>query len=90
VLYVITFIKQCVCFRFRALQESVSRWIKPSTTSFVLGMLADLTRGQAKLLAENALLQQQLIILHRQIKRPVYRKTDRLLLMHLVCVVRTW
>jgi putative transposase len=49
-----------------------------------------MTRAMAELIAENALLRQQLIILHRQIKRPVYRKTDRLLLVLLATIVRTW
>jgi len=53
-------------------------------------MLADLTRGKAELLAENALLRQQLIILQGQIKRPVYKKADRLLLVLLARMVRTW
>jgi putative transposase len=85
-----TSIKQRVCYRFHLLQERVLRWIKPSTTSLVFGTLADLTRGKAELLAENALLRQQLIILRRQMKRPVYRKTDRVLLVFLARMVRTW
>jgi putative transposase len=60
------------------------------TTSLVFGALADLTRDKAELVAENALLRHQLIILRRQVKRPVYRKTDRLLLMLLARMVRTW
>jgi len=64
--------------------------MKPMTTSLVLGTLADLTKGKAELLAENALLRHQLIILQRQVKRPVYRKTDRLLLVLLARMVRTW
>ncbi len=83
-------IKQRVCFRLHALQERVWRWSKPLTTSLVLGTFADLTRGRAELLAENALLRHQLIILRRQIKRPVYRKTDRVLLVFLARMVRTW
>jgi putative transposase len=50
----------------------------------------DLTRGKAELVAENALLRQQLILLRRQIKRPRYTKTDRLLLVLLARVTRTW
>ena len=50
-------------------------------TSLVPGTSADLTRGKAELPAENALLRHQLIILRRQIKRPVYRKIDRVLLV---------
>jgi hypothetical protein len=56
VLSLFTSIKQRVCVRLHALQERVLRWIKPQTTSFVLGTFADLTRGKAELLAENAVL----------------------------------
>src|SRR5215469_16116759 len=83
-------IKQHISFCFHTLQEQVLRWIKPPTTSLVVGTLADLTRGKAELLAENALLRQQLIILRWQIKRPVYKKTDRLLLVLLARITRTW
>ncbi len=47
-------IKQRVSFCFHALQEQVLRWMKPPTTPLVIGALADLTRGKAELLAENA------------------------------------
>src|SRR5712692_4020629 len=50
----------------------------------------DLARGKSELIAENALLRQQLIILSRQVKRPAYQKTDRLLLVLLARMVRTW
>jgi putative transposase len=90
VLCVFLSIKQCVFFGFYALQEHVLRWIKPPMTSPVVGALVDLTRGKAELLAENALLRHQLLILHRQVKRPVYQKKDRLLLVLLAKMVRTW
>ncbi len=45
---------------------------------------------KAELLAENALLRQQLIILSREVKRPAFRKTDRLLLVLLARMVRFW
>jgi hypothetical protein len=75
--------KQRVYFGLHALQERVLRRMKPLTASLVLGTLADVTRGKAELLAENALLRQQLIILRRQVKRSTYKKTDRLLLVRL-------
>src|SRR5437763_13301371 len=53
--------------------------MKPPTPPFVIGALADLTRGKAELL-----------MLHRQVKRPAYRKRDRLLLVLLARMVRTW
>jgi putative transposase len=90
VLCVFSLIKQCVSLSFHLLQERALRWIKPVTTSFVLGTLADLTRGKAELLAENALLRQQLIFLRRQVKHPVCRNTDRLLLVLLARMARTW
>jgi len=90
VLYIFSSIKQWVFIRFHALQERVSHWIKPSRTFLVLEMIADLIRSKAELLAVNALLRQQLIILRRQVKRPVYRKSDRLLLVLLAKMVRTW
>jgi putative transposase len=90
VLSLFTSIKQRVCVRLHALQAHILRWIKPQTTSLVLGTFADLTRGKAELLAENALLRQQLIILRRQVKRPVYKKTNRLFLVLLARMARTW
>jgi putative transposase len=90
VLSVCTSIKQRVCLNLHALQARVLRWIQPLTISLVLEMFADLTRGKAELLAENALLRQQLIIFRRQVKRPVYKKTDRFQLVFLAGMVRTW
>ncbi len=71
-LCVFTSIKQRVCFSIHALQERFLRWVKPPTTALVLGTLADLTRGKSELLAANALLRHQLIVLRRHIKRPIY------------------
>ncbi len=87
---VFTLIKQRIRSSCRTLQAYFSRWIKPSTTSLVLGTLADMTRGKSELLAENALLRHQLTILRRQVKHPVYLKTDRFLLVVLARMVWTW
>jgi putative transposase len=87
---VFTLIKQQICSSCCTLQAYFSRWLKPSTTSLVFSTLADMTRGKSELLAENALLRHQLIILRRQVKHPVYLKTDRFLLVVLARMVRTW
>jgi putative transposase len=55
--------------------------MKPRSTSLLLGTITDLAKGKSELLVENALLRQQLIILHRHVKRPVCKKTDRFLLL---------
>jgi hypothetical protein len=56
-------LKRQLFFKLHALQVGGLRWLKPLTTSLVLGTLPDLTRGKSELIAENALLRQQLIIL---------------------------
>ena len=88
--HLVVIIKQRVYLSFHALQKRFLYWVKPPATSLVLGALTDLARGKSELIAENALLRQQLTILHRQIKRPVYKKTDRILLVLLASMVRTW
>jgi putative transposase len=55
-----------------------------------LATLTDLGKSKSQLIAENALLRQHLIILKRQVKRPTCTKMDRLLLVLLARVVRTW
>jgi hypothetical protein len=87
---VFTLIKLRIRSTCRTLQACFARWINPSTTSLVLGTLADLTRGKSELLAENALVRQQLIILRRQVNHPVYLKSDRVLLVVLARMVRIW
>jgi hypothetical protein len=64
-------------------------WTKPLSTSLLLAALRDLGRSKSQLKAENALLPRQLIIVGRQVKRPAYRKADRLLLVLLARLVRT-
>ena len=83
-------IKQLVCSCFHILQDGFLRWTRPLNTSLLLGTLADLARGKSELVAENALLRQQLIILRRQSKRPVCTKRDRILLVLLAKAVRAW
>jgi len=48
-----------------ALSSRYSRWTKPLRTSLPLATLTDLGRSKSELIAENALLRQQLIILRR-------------------------
>jgi putative transposase len=71
-------------------RQRLLSWIRPARSSLLLGTVADLARSKSELVAENALLRQQLIILTRQMKRPVYTKKDRLLLVLLARAVRHW
>jgi len=74
----------------KVLYAGCVHWTKPLTSSLPLGTLADLGRSKSELIAENALLRQQLIVLKRQVKRPVCTKADRVLLVLLARVVRAW
>jgi putative transposase len=65
-------------------------WTKPLTSSLPLATLADIGRSKSELIAENALLRQQLIVLKRQVKRPVCTKADRVLIVLLARVARAW
>ncbi len=56
----------------------------------VLSTAADLTRSKADLIAENALLRQQLIVLHRQVKKPSFSQSDRLWFVLLASRVKSW
>src|SRR5881275_3059629 len=72
------------------LRAGFLQWTRPLTSSLPLQTLADLGRSKSELVAENALLRQQLIILRRQVKRPACTKSDRVLLVLLARMVRTW
>ncbi len=63
---------------------------QPSRHSIVLSTVTDLTLSKAQLIAENALLRQQLIILYRQIKKPSFSQSDRLWLVLLASRVKNW
>ncbi len=85
----LTFIKRLTNMCLQSIQHHFVDWTKPATTSLRLGTVADLARNKSELVAENALLR-QLMILSRQVKRPVFKKTDRMLLVLLARAVRTW
>lgn len=72
------------------LQQYIKYWAKPATLSLVLGVLSDLTRSRADLVLENALLRQQLILLNRQVKRPLLTHRDRFRLVLLARCTRFW
>ena len=87
---VLTTLRQRIALCFHELYDGSVRWMKPRSTSLLLGTIADLAKGKSELLVENALLRQQLIILRRQVKRLACRKTDRFLLVLLARMIRTW
>jgi transposase InsO family protein len=78
----------------RAVIRHLNDWFKaktkPNNERLAVGTAFDLTRGKSELMAENALLRQQLIVLNRQIKRPQLTQHDRLRLVFLASLVSRW
>ena len=87
---ILTFITRLTGHCLQSLHHRYVAWTKPDATSLLLGTLTDLARSKSELVAENAFLRQQLIILRRQVKRPACTKTDRMLLVLLASMVQTW
>lgn len=71
------------------LYQRLKHWSQP-TTYLVSGITSDLIRSRTDLLIENAMLRQQLIILNRQVKRPLVTKQDRLWMVLLARCTRFW
>ena len=72
------------------LQTRFIAWTTPPRYGSVCGLANDLAKGKTELVAENALLRQQLIVLQRQVNRPSLSRLDRLLLVLLVSRAPTW
>ena len=87
---ILTFITRSTRFCLLSLNDRFVAWTTPESTSLLLLTLTDLSRSKSELVAENAFLRQQLIILRRQVKRPACTKTDRMLLLLLARMVQTW
>jgi putative transposase len=87
---ILTFVMWLTGYCLRSLGDRFVAWTTPESTSLLLLTLTDLVRSKSELVAENALLRQQLIILRRQVKRPACTKMDRMLLVLLASMVRTW
>src|ERR671916_27099 len=83
-------VKQVIATGVHALRKQFSAWTKPPTSSVAAGTLRDLVRTKPQLIAENALLRHQLIVLNRSVKRPCLTATDRSLLVLLASRVRAW
>lgn len=63
---------------------------RPAAPTLLAGTLADLTRSTPQLIAENALLRQQLLVLRRSVKRSRSTPADRAIFVLLAGRVRAW
>jgi putative transposase len=74
----------------RTLRQRLISATKPAEQGVAVGALTDLVRGRPALIAENAFLRQQLLILRRQARRPRGTAAERALLVLLASRLRTW
>jgi hypothetical protein len=82
---------RAVLVRYYSAANALFRRITQSARSNrVTGTLADLPRRRSELLAENALLRQHLIELHRQVETPGLTCRERLSLLLLTRWVSNW
>jgi hypothetical protein len=81
--------RQSLLRLWRAVKQRLRRWAKPNN-HLILNVAADLSRSRSELVLENAFLRQQLIILERQVKRPVLTQRDRVLFVLLASKLRSW
>jgi putative transposase len=71
-------------------KQHLKQWTKPVSAALVTATLSDITRSRADLIAENAMLRQQLIVLNRQVKRPRLTNGDRKRLILLARCTQFW
>lgn len=72
------------------LEQAFLHLSQPAHDSVALSAATDLLRSKSQLLVENALLRQQLIVLHRQVKKPRFTPSDHLWLVLLASRVHQW
>ena len=70
----------------RAIREA----LRPRPCSIVGGLATDLLRTRAELVAENALLRQQLVVVARRVNRPIFRRHERAPVALLTAVLPRW
>ena len=74
----------------RTAHHHLLAWTRPETGPRIGSTVGDLPRTRAALIAENAFLRQQLVVLRRQVTRPVPTPGDRLRLVLLARLVGGW
>ncbi len=85
-------IAKCVVDWARSLGQVVKRLLRPTRTlaTASAGAARDLVRSRSELLAENAFLRQQVIVLRRSVKRPALGRLDRFVMVILARANSAW
>jgi putative transposase len=83
-------LSQSFNYLIASLEQTFLDFSQPSHFSIALTIVIDLPKSKSQLIAENAMLRQQLIILHRQVNKPRFTQSDRLWLVLLASRVQHW
>ncbi len=86
----LTYMTDSLTYMGQIIQESFVAWTKPARSSLVAGAVSDITKSKTELMAENALLRKQLIILNRQVKKSSFTTLDRFFLVVLASKLKNW
>jgi hypothetical protein len=83
--------KQLITRGLQQLETKVKEWTKPAPDRQITGVAADLVRSKPELIAENAFLRQQVIVLKRQSTgRLTFTQHDRRVLVTLASKLCGW
>jgi transposase InsO family protein len=83
--------KQLITQGLQQIEIKVKEWTKPASDRQITGIASDLVRSKPELIAENAFLRQQVIVLKRQnTGRPPITPHDRRVLVMLASNLRGW
>jgi hypothetical protein len=74
----------------QTLRQHLLALTRPAPATLASAALTDAMRSKPALIAENALLRQQVLILHRSVKRPRCTPTERTVLVLLASRLPTW
>jgi putative transposase len=90
--HIIAAVRTIVVSTARRCGRVIKHWLRPAqlVTAGAAGIARDATMTRSELLADSALLRQQLIVLRRSAKRPALGQADRLLMVILARLCTTW
>lgn len=81
-------VKKTIVGWARSTGAAIMRLVEPTAT--IAAAARDVVRPRSELVAENALLRQQLIVVRRKIKRPPLNDADRILMVLLAKLDQAW
>lgn len=83
--------KQVIARGLPQIETRLKRWTQPAPDRQITGVASDLWRSKQELIAENAFLRQQVIVLKRQrVGQPAITQQDRCILVVLASKLRGW